>query len=108
MKIELRQIAYARSGDKGANANVGVAVRRAADYELLRSAVTEDVVAAYFADLPITGVRRYELANLGALNFVLANALEGGATDPLRLDPQGKTLCESLMLMKIDVPDDWT
>jgi hypothetical protein len=106
MKVQLREIAYARSGDKGTNANVGVAARRREDYELLKRLLTEEVVGDYFGDLPLTGVKRYELANLGALNFILENGLAGGATDPLRLDPQGKTLGESLMLMEVDVPDD--
>jgi hypothetical protein len=99
--MQLGDIAYARSGDKGGNANIGVACRKHENFDLLRAELTTDRLATYFADLPITGVVRYELPNLAALNFILQNALDGGVARSLRMDPQGKTLGESLMMMKL-------
>jgi hypothetical protein len=99
--MRLGEIAYARSGDKGGNANIGVACRKAENFELLKEELTSERIEAYFADLPLTGVVRYELPNLAALNFILQNALDGGVARSLRMDPQGKTLGESLMMMEL-------
>jgi hypothetical protein len=93
--------AYARSGDKGGNANIGVACRSAEHYAFLLEHLTVDRVKSYFSDLPVTDVVRYEMPNLAAVNFILRNALDGGAARSLRMDPQGKTLGESMMLMEL-------
>ena len=100
----LISIAYARSGDKGDSANIGVAARSDAAYEFLRSALTADVVADYYKGLCEGGVIRYEMPNLRALNFVLKQALGGGGTLSLRVDHQGKTLAQGLLRMELDVP----
>ncbi|MGH7898962.1 MAG: AtuA-related protein, partial [Candidatus Binatia bacterium] len=100
----LLSIAYARSGDKGDSANIGVAARSQAAYEFLCSALTADVVADYYRSLCKGGVVRYELPNLRALNFVLKEALGGGGTLSLRVDHQGKTLAQGLLRMELDVP----
>jgi hypothetical protein len=105
MQVKLASIAYARSGDKGDNSNVGVAAREPAYYPILREKLTADVVKAYFDDICHGTVHRYELPNLNALNFVLENVLDGGGTKSLRFDPQGKTLCDALMLMTVEVPE---
>jgi hypothetical protein len=100
----LISIAYARSGDKGDSANIGVAARSDAAYEFLRSALTAEIVAEYYKGLCKGGVVRYELPNLRALNFVLKQALGGGGTLSLRVDHQGKTLAQGLLRMELDVP----
>ncbi len=97
-------IAYARSGDKGDSANIGVAARSDAAYEFLRGALTAEVVAEYYKGLCKGGVVRYEMPNLRALNFVLKEALGGGGTLSLRVDHQGKTLAQGLLRMELDVP----
>jgi hypothetical protein len=97
-------IAYARSGDKGDSANIGVAARSDAAYEFLRGALTAEVVAEYYKELCKGGVVRYEMPNLRALNFVLKQALGGGGTLSLRVDHQGKTLAQGLLRMELDVP----
>jgi len=106
MMIRLGDIAYARSGDKGAAANIGVIARRQSDYPLLLRVLTTAVVADFFKDLRPSNVRRYELPNLGALNFVLSDVLDGGGSVSLRLDAQGKTLGQALLEMKLDVPNE--
>lgn len=100
----LISIAYARSGDKGDSANIGVAARSDAAYEFLRQALTAEVVADYYKGLCKGEVVRYELPNLRAFNFVLNEALGGGGTLSLRVDHQGKTLAQGLLRMELDVP----
>ncbi|MDA1054459.1 MAG: hypothetical protein O3C40_28800 [Planctomycetota bacterium] len=97
--IQLGEIAYARSGDKGTNANVGVIARTPSDYELLRQYLTADKVAEYFLPLSVVAVQRYELPNLGAFNFVLKGVL----ADRLRNDAQGKALGQAILEMQIEV-----
>lgn len=106
MQIKLYDVAYARSGDKGDSSNIGVAARSPEYYGLLLEQVTVERVKAHFSDVCHGPVTRYELPNLKALNFVLENTLDGGGTKSLRMDPQGKTLCDALLLMPIDVDDD--
>jgi hypothetical protein len=103
-RVPLRRIAYARSGDKGAHANVGVAARSAAAFEALRVALPAERVAAFFGERVRGSVRRYELPGLRAFNFTLGDALGGGGTLSLRADHQGKTLAQGLLGLEIDVP----
>jgi Acyclic terpene utilisation family protein AtuA len=102
----LGTIAYARSGDKGDHANIGVAARSEAAYAFLREALSANRVRAFYQDLVQGNVVRYELPNLLALNFILHNALGGGGTLSLRVDHQGKTLAQGLLTMELDVPED--
>lgn len=105
MKVRLLDIAHARSGDKGDTANVGVIALRPEWYPVLERFVTRDLVAAHFRG-QITGeVVRFELPNLGALNFLLHGALDGGGTLSLKTDAQGKVYSTALLRLEIDVPD---
>ena len=97
----LNDIAWAHSGDKGDSVNLGVVVRDERDYPLLLQAITAERVHTHFQDICRGEVRRYELPNLHAVNFVLTRILDGGPMRSLRLDPQGKTLGHSLMLMPL-------
>lgn len=99
--MKLKEIAYARSGDKGSHANIGVIARLENDYSKLLSFLTEERVKAYFADLNAQRVIRYELPNLFALNFILEGVLEGGASLNLRIDAQGKGLGQLLLEMEM-------
>ena len=102
----LREIAHARSGDKGAGANIGVIAYTADGFELMRSRLTADAVAKLFEPMRPGRVVRYELPNLLALNFVLPTILDGGGSLSLRTDAQGKALGQALLQMTIEVPDD--
>ena len=99
-------VAMTRSGDKGANANVGVWTRSDRAYELLRQQLTADVVKRHFAAVCKGPVVRYELPNLRAFNFVLGDALDGGGASTLRSDAQGKVYGLAMGLVPIDAPDD--
>lgn len=105
MKVLLLALAHARSGDKGDTANVGVIARRPEFYPLLARELTVERVAAHFAGMLTGGVERFELPNLGALNFLLHGALGGGGTVSLKTDAQGKTLSTALLRLEIEVPD---
>jgi len=103
----LRELAHARSGDKGDISNVGVIAYDPADYALLRQQVTAERVQALYGELVLGEVTRYELPNIGALNFVLKGALAGGVTTSLALDPHGKTRSSAILDLPIPVPDDY-
>jgi len=105
MKIALGRIAHARSGDKGDTANIGVIAWRERDYIILVREVTAERVKEFFGGLVKGRVERFELENLGALNFLLHQALDGGGTVSLRLDAQGKTLGAALLGMEIEVDE---
>ena len=106
MKVQLIDIAHARSGDKGDTANVGVIAMRPEWYPLLARELTRDRVAQHFSGVIKGGVDRFELPNLKALNFLLHGALDGGGTLSLKTDAQGKVYSTALLRMVIDVPDD--
>ena len=106
MKVRLIDIAHARSGDKGDTANVGVIALREEWYPLLARMLSRERVATHFRGLITGGVDRYELPNLGALNFLLHGALGGGGTLSLKTDAQGKVFSTAMLRMVIDVPDD--
>jgi len=100
----LHDIAWAHSGDKGDKVNIGLVARRDADYPRLVAEITAERVKRHFGDICHGEVHRYEMPNLNALNFVLHAILDGGPMRSLRLDPQGKTLGDALLLMRLD-PD---
>ena len=105
MKIPLSQIAHARSGDKGDMANIGVIAYQPQHYAVLVREVTAERVKSFFGNFVKGAVERFELPNLGALNFLLYESLGGGGTLSLRIDAQGKTMSAALLRMEIEVED---
>lgn len=97
----LADIAWAHSGDKGDCINLGVVARDPRDYPHLLREVTVERVREHFSDICTGEVRRYELPNLNAINLVLTGILDGGPMRSLRMDSQGKTLGDALMLMTL-------
>jgi len=106
MRIKLVSLAHARSGDKGDTANVGLIALREEIYPLLVREVTAARVREHFRGICKGDVERFELPNLGALNFLLHESLGGGGTLSLMTDAQGKTFSTALLRMEIEVPDD--
>jgi hypothetical protein len=102
-RIQLRQIAHARSGDKGDCANIGLIALKPDYYPALATQVTAERVKEHFQELCQGRVERFELPNLHALNFLLYQALDGGGTVSLRTDAQGKTFSAALLRMEIDL-----
>lgn len=99
--IVLKDIAHARSGDKGDICNICLFAREPGYYEIMKKEVTEEKVKNHFKDLVKGPVKRYELPQLHGFNFVLYKALDGGATRSLRLDTLGKTMAAALLRMEI-------
>ncbi|MGB8332741.1 MAG: acyclic terpene utilization AtuA family protein [Polyangiales bacterium] len=117
IELPLIAIAHARSGDKGADANIGVRARHPDFFALLKHQLSASAVAKWLAhrmdDAPQESapnerrVRRYELPGIQALNFVLRDALGGGGIASLRFDPQGKAYAQQLLDMPLRVPAAW-
>jgi hypothetical protein len=103
--IPLREIAFARSGDKGNSANIAVFGRTPAAYRWLKANLTAGVVESYFKPLGVGAVVRYDVPSLGALNFILPGVLAGGGSRSLRIDAQGKALGMALLELAVDYKD---
>ncbi len=106
MKVPLSRLAHTRSGDKGDTVNIGVVAWSPGAYEVLLRELTPERVLEFFADRAAGPARRYELPNLGALNFVLERALGGGGTVSLRLDAQGKTFGAALLRLEVECDEN--
>ena len=104
--VPLSMIAHGRSGDKGNHSNIAIIAYTPAGFAWLQQHLTADRVAKYFAPLHSSSVERYEAANLLALNFLLRDALAGGASRSLRIDTQGKTFALALLQMPVVLPDN--
>jgi hypothetical protein len=102
--MKLREIAHARTGDKGETCNISLIAFDPRDYPRLRAHVTPARVQAHFAGIVRGEVTRFELPQLGALNFVMTRALGGGVTRSLALDAHGKSL--SSLLLTLEIADD--
>ena len=105
MRVKLLRLAHARSGDKGDTANVGLIALRDEFYPVLAREVTAARVKDHFKGICKGEVERFELPNLGALNFLLHESLGGGGTLSLMTDAQGKTFSTALLRMEIELDD---
>lgn len=103
-KVHLLKIAHGRSGDKGNASNVGIIARHPEIYPFLKEVLTEEIVKEHMKHVCKGKVERFELPNIGALNFLLYESLGGGGTVSLKLDAQGKTHAAQLLRMEIEVP----
>ena len=103
MRQRLYDLAHARAGDKGNISNISVIAYDPADYERLRRQVTPERVKAHFAGVVRGTVERYELPRIFALNFVLHDALAGGVTRSLSLDPHGKSLSSWMLALEVEL-----
>ena len=104
--VPLIAIAHGRSGDKGADVNIGIRARHPDFYPVLIRELTPERVADHLAHLGAQSVTRYELAGIDAVNFLLEGGLGSGGTASLRFDPQGKAVAQQLLDMEIQVPAD--
>ncbi len=107
VNVPLEKLAYARSGDKGNKANVGVMARDQKYLPILEGQLTADVVASYFGHLMSGSAARFALPGFGAYNFLLTEALGGGATASIRMDNQGKAYGQMLLSLPVKVPPGW-
>lgn len=105
-EVKLLKIAHGRSGDKGNLSNVGIIARHPDIYPFLKEKLTAEVVKEHMKHICNGAVERYELPNIGALNFILHDSLGGGGTVSLKIDAQGKTHAFTLLRMDIEVPGE--
>lgn len=105
MKVQLFALAHGRSGDKGDTVNVGIIARKPEYYEVLKAELTPERVKTHFGSMVKGKVERFEMPNIGALNFLLYESLGGGGTLSLQLDAQGKTYAAALLRMEVEVSD---
>jgi len=104
--VKLLKIAHGRSGDKGNGSNVGIIARHPEIYPFLKENLTSEKVKDHMQNVCKGKVERFELPNIGALNFILYESLGGGGTVSLKLDAQGKTHASQVLRMDIDVPEE--
>ena len=101
--LPLYRLAHARTGDKGNRSNISVIAYKSEDFSLLQKELTEEKVKNHFGFRNPTAVRRYELPNLMAFNFVIDDVLDGGVNLSLNLDSHGKSLSYWLLAMEISL-----
>jgi hypothetical protein len=100
--IPLYKLAHARTGDKGSRSNISVIAYRMEDFALLQKALTVEKVKEHFGFRHPSSVKRYDLPNLMAMNFVMDDLLDGGVNLSLNLDSHGKSLSYWLLEMMIE------
>lgn len=99
--VRLGEVATARSGDKGNDANIGVVAKHEPAFRHLVQYLTEERVREFFSGTGVTRVKRFELPKVWALNFVLYNSLAGGASQSLRIDSQGKLFGTAILELRL-------
>jgi hypothetical protein len=104
-RVPLREIAHARAGDKGNRSNVAVFVYDQRHYAPVKAQLTPERLRAEFGNLLRGPIRRYHLDHLGALNFVMDEALEGGVNESLNLDSHGKSWSFLLLGLEVEIGD---
>jgi len=106
MRVKLRQIAGARSGDKGKHSNVGIYFYEKKIYNWAKDVISEKLIKNHFSEIVLGNVDRYELDNILALNFILKDSLGGGGSETLVNDAQGKTHGQAALLLELDLPKE--
>jgi len=104
-KVFLKELAYARSGDKGDVCNIGLMAKSKNIYDFLFKSINAEKVKEHFKGMIKGGVEIYPLPNIDSLEIVLRQSLGGGATCTLRFDQTGKSMCSALQRMELDVDD---
>ena len=106
MKIKLKQIAGARSGDKGQHSNVGIYFYDKNIYLWAKKNISKKLIKSHFSEIVKGEVIRYELDNILALNFILKDSLGGGGSETLINDAQGKTHGQAALLLDLNLPKE--
>jgi hypothetical protein len=106
-RVALREVAFARSGDKGDTSNIGLVPYRPHDLDWLLEQVTIDRVQELFGSEVQGPIHRYTLGGISAINFVLERALSGGVSRSLNLDAHGKSWGNLLLRMEVEAPPGW-
>lgn len=102
-KVMLKDLCFARSGDKGDISNIGLMAFNDKNYQIIKKQVTPERIKAHFKDWVKGDVKIYEMPNLNALEIVMYQALGGGATKTLRVDQTGKSMGNAILWMEVEV-----
>jgi hypothetical protein len=105
MRVQLENVAHVRSGDKGNTACISVFAYSDELYPVLKDQLTAEAFKRFYAGIVTGSVERYEVENLGALQFVANGALGGGVSRSLCLDNYGKALCSAILAFPLEVPE---
>ena len=105
MRVALRSLCQARSGDKADSSDVTIFAPNREIYDVLLRELTPERVKAHFRGLARGDVTRYEIPNVLAIKFLLDEALGGGAASSLRIDNLGKAMGSAMLRMEVDVPE---
>ncbi|MCP4936018.1 MAG: terpene utilization protein AtuA, partial [bacterium] len=103
-KVQLIKLAWGRSGDKGDKANIGIIARDKKYLPFIWQQLDEKTMEDWFEHFLEGEVKRYYMAGLGAINYVLDRVLEGGGTTSLRNDPQAKGYAQLALAIEIEIP----
>ena len=104
-RVEIRELAFARSGDKGDVSNIGLMAKSKDIYEFLTKAITPERIKDHFRGMIKGDVEIYPMPNIESLEIILRRALGGGATCTLRFDQTGKSMGQALLRMEVQVED---
>jgi len=104
-KIQLKELAFARSGDKGDVSNIGLMAKSKNIYDFLVKAITSERVKEHFKGMIKGGVEIYPVSNLESLEIILRRSLGGGATCTLRFDQTGKSMGQALLRMEVQADE---
>lgn len=105
MRVQLKEIAHGRSGDKSDTSNICIYARKPKYYQAMKEQLTSEAVKEHFEGVVFGDVIRYDLPQLDGFNFVMHHALDGGATRSLRLDTLGKTMEAALLRFVIEIDE---
>ncbi len=105
-EVLLKDLAFARSGDKGDVCNVGVMAITPNVYAFLRKELTPEKIKDHFAGMVRGNVEVYPMPNINSVQVVLRQSLGGGATCTLRFDQTGKSMCTALLRMRLEAPEE--
>ena len=97
----LKEIAHSRTGDKGNISVISVIAYQQEDYKLIKEKVTVEKLKDYFKDIVHGKITRYEIESIGALNFVMEDALGGGVTRSLAIDKIGRASCRERVFLRV-------
>lgn len=104
VSCKLNKLVLARSGDKGNTTNIGLIARSNDIYHFMEQRLTPGVIKEWFSSLCKGAVTRYNIPSLMAFNFILEQSLDGGGTQSMRIDAQGKTMASALLNIEVSVP----
>ena len=104
-KVLLRELAFARSGDKGDVSDVGIMAKSKNIYDLLVKTLTPEKIREHFKGMVKGDVEVYPMPNINSIEIVLRQALGGGATCTLRFDQTGKSMGQALLRLQVEADD---